>query len=63
MVGLGDGVRLVARSRVGLSVGFPVGVPDPAVPVVSVPPNIHSVTLPGGGRYVATPSWLGVQLV
>jgi hypothetical protein len=58
---LADGVELVARNRVGVSVGVPVGRPVP--PVVSVLPNIHSVTLPGWGRYVSTPTWLSVQVV
>jgi hypothetical protein len=55
------GLRLVARSTVGVSVAG--GRPVPDFPVREVPPNTQSVTLPGGGRYVTTPSSLRDQVV
>ena len=48
------GVVFVARTCVGVNVGFPVL----AAPVTVVSPKTQAVTLPGVGLYVMAPAWL-----
>jgi hypothetical protein len=45
---------LYARSVSGLN----VGTPEPLVPLMFVPPNVHSSTSPGLGTSLIAPSWL-----